>query len=109
MAKCDYDGFYYIVGRKKRFLKIFGNRVNLDDVECFLRSAFPDVDSACGGVDDLLYIFADKEEKLPAMKQYVSEKTKIHPSAFKTVALESVPRSQSGKIIYAKLASYYEQ
>ena len=109
MAKCDSDGFYYIVGRKKRFLKIFGNRVNLDDVECFLRSAFPDVDSACGGVDDLLYIFADNEEKLPAMKQYVSEKTKIHPSAFKTVALESVPRSQSGKIIYAKLASYYEQ
>src|SRR5690242_11293158 len=29
MAKMDADGFFYIVGRKKRFLKMFGNRVNL--------------------------------------------------------------------------------
>ena len=28
IAKRDTDGFYYVVGRKKRFLKIFGNRVN---------------------------------------------------------------------------------
>lgn len=43
LAKIDSDGFYYIVGRKKRFLKIYGNRVNLDEVEKFLN--FNDVDS----------------------------------------------------------------
>ena len=37
MAKRDGDGFYYIVGRKKRFLKIFGNRVNLDETERMIK------------------------------------------------------------------------
>ena len=36
MAKRDADGFYFVVGRKKRFLKIFGNRVNLVEVEDLL-------------------------------------------------------------------------
>ncbi|MCI6275232.1 MAG: hypothetical protein MR639_00530 [Clostridium sp.] len=43
LAKIDSDGFYYIVGRKKRFLKIYGNRVNLDEVEKLLN--FNDVDT----------------------------------------------------------------
>ena len=36
IAQFDKEGFYYIVGRMKRFLKIFGNRVNL-----FQCSGFP--------------------------------------------------------------------
>ena len=32
MARRDGDGFYYIVGRKKRFIKLYGNRVGLDEV-----------------------------------------------------------------------------
>ena len=47
MARRDSDGFYYIVGRKKRFLKLFGNRVNLDDVEGLLKQA--GFDCACAG------------------------------------------------------------
>lgn len=37
MAKFDKDGYFYIVGRKKRFLKIFGNRVNLDETERLIK------------------------------------------------------------------------
>ena len=36
IAKRDKDGYYYIVGRKKRFIKLFGNRVNLDEAEKLL-------------------------------------------------------------------------
>jgi acyl-coenzyme A synthetase/AMP-(fatty) acid ligase len=32
MAMRDDDGFYYIVGRKSRFIKLFGNRVSLDEI-----------------------------------------------------------------------------
>jgi len=46
MAKRDADGFYYILYRKKRFLKIFGNRVNLDEIEHMIKSAFPKLDCA---------------------------------------------------------------
>lgn len=30
LAYCDEDGFYYIAGRKKRFVKIMGKRVNME-------------------------------------------------------------------------------
>ena len=38
LAIKDKDGFYYISGRKNRFVKIFGYRLNLDDIENFLSS-----------------------------------------------------------------------
>ena len=38
-AKRDQDGFYYIVGRKKRFIKLFGIRINLDDTENYLQGS----------------------------------------------------------------------
>ena len=56
MAKRDADGFYYIVGRKKRFLKIFGNRVNLDETERMIKEKFPDMECACSGRDDELSV-----------------------------------------------------
>ena len=46
MARFDEDGFFYVVGRKKRFLKIFGNRVNLDETERLIKSHFCDLDCA---------------------------------------------------------------
>ena len=38
LAKRDADGFYYITGRKKRFLKMFGKRVNLNEVEELIKA-----------------------------------------------------------------------
>ena len=29
----DKDGFYFVIGRKDRIIKIFGNRVNLNDID----------------------------------------------------------------------------
>ena len=44
MAKCDEDGCFYNVGRKKRFLKVFGNRMNLDRLERMIKKQFSDLD-----------------------------------------------------------------
>lgn len=107
LARRDADGFYYIVGRKKRFLKIFGNRVNLDDAERILKGAFPGVNLACGGVDNLLYIFADRAEILPQIKKYLCGKTGLHSSAFRTMYLEVIPQNESGKTVYRELEKYY--
>ena len=107
MAKRDAEGYYYIVGRKKRFLKIFGNRVNLDDCERMLKAEFPSGDLACGGVDDRLYIFAVNEDDLSAMREYLAGKTGLNPSAFVTQHLESIPHNESGKVLYRELEKYY--
>ena len=42
LAYRDDDGFYYIVGRKKRFIKLLGNRISLDETEELLNQAFPE-------------------------------------------------------------------
>ena len=33
IAKKDKDNFYYIVGRKNRYAKVYGNRINLSELE----------------------------------------------------------------------------
>ena len=63
MAKMDEEGYFYIVGRKKRFLKIFGNRVNLDETERMIKVTFEGLDCACAGIDDKLYIFITEDSK----------------------------------------------
>lgn len=110
MAKRDEDGYYYIVGRKKRFLKIFGNRINLDEVERMIKTEFNHIECACAGVDDKLYIFATSSEKEihNNIITFLSEKTGLNRSAFKLKEIESIPKNEAGKILYIKLEEYYE-
>lgn len=106
MAKRDIDGFYYIVGRKKRFLKIFGNRVNLDEVERMLKGAFQNIECACGGTDDRLtvYVVPKSFDRDPEdLRRYLMEKTRLHISAFHIAEVPEIPKNDSGKILYAQL------
>lgn len=106
MAQVDEDGFYTIVGRKKRFLKLFGNRVNLDELERMLKTQWPEADVACGGKDDHLWIFATDESLLPAMRAYLSDKTRQNASAFHVQALPAIPKNDAGKTQYRELEKY---
>lgn len=108
MAKMDADGYYYIVGRKKRFLKMFGSRVNLDETERLVRAAFPQTDCACGGVDDRMFVFLTDSGEQDSVKKYLSDTLHLHPSAFRTVTLDAIPRSDAGKTLYSALTPYYE-
>ena len=111
MAKRDADGFYYIVGRKKRFLKIFGNRVNLDETERLIKGAFPGLDCACGGVDDKMKIYVVVDENhgthgihgKEEIRDFVAEKTHLNFAAFEIVPVASIPKNASGKTLYSEL------
>jgi long-chain acyl-CoA synthetase len=103
IGKRDADGFYYIVGRKKRFIKIFGNRVNLDDAERLIQPAFPGLGLACVGNDDRMVIFITCAEQGTAVKRFISEKTGINPAAFIVTPIQAIPRNEAGKTLYAKL------
>ena len=103
MARVDEDGFYYIVGRKKRFLKIFGNRVNLDETERLVKGAFPGVDCACGGVDDKMSIFVTDESKVQAVRDFVAGTTHLNFVAFEVRHLAQIPKNASGKTLYSEL------
>ena len=103
MARRDVDGFYTIVGRKKRFLKIFGNRVGLDDAERMINNAFPDFECACGGADDKMIVYITNDEVRDDVTKFLIEKTGFNHTAFKTVFISKIPRNEAGKILYSEL------
>lgn len=107
MAQFDEDGYYYIVGRKKRFLKIYGNRVNLDEVDRLIKGAFEDIDCATAGVDDHLYIFLTDKNKENVIKEFIVEKTRLNPAAFNIKIIEKIPKNEAGKTLYKELEKYY--
>lgn len=112
MAKFDAEGYFYIVGRKKRFLKIFGNRVNLDETERLIRATFADDEGmfncACAGVDDSMYVFLTDEAKKDEVLKFISQKTGLNPLAFKCRCILSIPQNDSGKTLYSELEKHYD-
>lgn len=108
MAQFDKDGFYYIVGRKKRFLKIYGNRVNLDEVDRLIKGEY-EIEVASSGVDDHMYIFVTDKKYAEPVREFVIGKTKLNPTAFKVIVIDEIPKNDSGKTLYKELTKYYAE
>lgn len=109
VAKRDADGYYYIVGRLKRFLKLYGSRVNLDEMELLINTNFPGIGCVCGGIDDKMYIFTEKEIDTEELLHFVCEKTSFTRSAFRFVNIDEIPRNESGKVKYSELNKFYSK
>lgn len=107
MAQFDEDGYFYIVGRKKRFLKIYGNRVNLDEVDRLIKVQFNNIDCASTGVDDHMYIFVTNTAIADKVREFIIAKTKLNPSAFKMIVIDEIPKNDAGKTLYKELTKYY--
>lgn len=99
----DKDGFYYITGRKSRFLKIYGNRVSLDEIEERLNNE--GIECACVGQDNLIVpviVEAEFEGKTKdIIRQYGIERNCI-----KICVVNELPYQPSGKIDYSYLKKF---
>jgi acyl-coenzyme A synthetase/AMP-(fatty) acid ligase len=102
LAYRDKDGCYYIVGRKGRFLKLFGMRVGLDECEQIIKTKFS-IESACVGNDDKMIVYITNENYKQQVKDELVDKTKIVASAFEIRVTSEIPKNQTGKILYSKL------
>ena len=103
IAKRDAEGYYYIIGRKGRFLKLFGLRVSLDETERILKTQYPNVDFVCTGDDKRMNIFTTADELKDQIIPFISGKTNIHNSAFKVYVIDEIPRNEYGKVRFAVL------
>ena len=102
IAKRDSDGCYFIVGRKARFLKLFSYRVCLDECEQIIKSIL-NIECACLGTDDLMKIYIADERYMTEVKDLLIKKTNLIGSVFKVIIVDSIPKNEVGKIMYAKL------
>lgn len=106
LAVCDVDGDYTIVGRLKRFVKVIGHRINLDEVEQFLLSEQLVV--ACSGQDDLLRCYLVKSSLQPGQKiedcqRLLGDYLQIHSRYCQWQLINELPYLASGKINYPQL------
>ena len=101
-AVVDEDGYFTIIGRMKRFIKLFGLRINLDDVEKKLEEEIH-ASIASTGNDDKLVVALESDEKVEQVKVSIERLYKLHRTAYKVKVLDQIPRFPSGKIDYMKL------
>ena len=101
IARHDADGYFYITGRMKRFVKVWGNRTNLDATEQLVKAIT--TNCACAGVDDLITVFVTEEGLEEQIKALLVEKTGFNPRAFQVKKIDQIPVKTSGKIDYPEL------
>jgi acyl-CoA synthetase (AMP-forming)/AMP-acid ligase II len=98
----DDRGLFYITGRKARFVKLFGWRISLDDVEELLAPAGP---VAAVNERDHIVIYTEQNSAAFAEPvQHLAARLRIHPSGFEVRTIPSIPLLASGKIDYRSLA-----
>jgi len=101
LAKRDSDGFYYIAGRKKRFVKLFGNRLSLDDIENHIKNIT--TNCACVDLNNKALIYLTEKDLTEKVINYISSITNVHYSAFEVKIIDEIPLNSSGKINYSEL------
>ena len=99
LAKRDADGYYYIVGRKNRFIKVFGNRVNLDEFEQIVNGY--GIDCVCTGQEDQvnIYVTCPAVDAVSLYDKLMLD-TGLNKSTFNIMSIDEIPRNDSGKVLY---------
>lgn len=97
----DSDGYLFITGRLKRFIKVLGQRINLDEVEKFLENNLS-LQVALPVSDDEIYIMIESDNKKVQIKasELVSKTYGFHHSLIKTKCIPKIPVNSSGKKDY---------
>lgn len=108
VARVDADGYYYITGRIKRIIKLFGTRLNLDEVELILKNALGGQTVVCTGINDKYLLVSHVNEQLEEsiIKQILKEKLQIHSSSVQVKYIPTMPLTPNGKIDYPAVMSF---
>lgn len=102
LAYRDEEGFYYIVGRMGRFLKLYGSRIGLDECEQIIKTKYP-IECACVGTDEKMIVYITDDHFTQRVKEELVDKTKIVASTFEIRVIGTIPKSEAGKILYNNL------
>ena len=89
-ARLDAEGYVFVLGRSKRDAKLFGLRVNLDELEAFVRRNGP---AAAVANSNRVVVFCEfgTEAALSEIRSALAAKLKIHRGAFEFRRVERLP------------------
>lgn len=101
LGRLDADGFLFLTGRLKRFVKPFGLRIALDELEAFVAAGGP---VAATGTDRLITLHVEAgrvdADDLP---DTLAQRYKLPRTLFEIRFVASLPRTSNGKVDYQAL------
>ena len=98
LARRDADGCYFIIGRLKRFLKIYGLRIGLDEVERMIKTEFK-TDCYCKGDDEKLIVLVTDAKLIDILPSFIEEKTHLFHQRVEVQVVNEILRNEAGKVI----------
>lgn len=98
LARRDADGCYFIIGRLKRFLKIYGLRISLDEVEQMIKDEYK-IDCYCKGNDEKLIVLLTTPELQECIPRFIEQKTHLFHQNIEVHIVNAIQRNEAGKVI----------
>ncbi len=105
LATVDNDGYYFITGRIKRIVKLFGLRINLDEMEQYLSNELGNSVKCIGIEDKKIGIFyCDSDVNDAKLIEILTSTFKIHISTLALFKIDEFPVTPNGKTDYNALS-----
>lgn len=98
LARRGPEGLYEIVGRRSRFVKIVGLRVDLGQVERLLADL--GVAAAAAGSDDVVVAAVEGSHDLPLIAKTLAQDLGVPRAAVELRSVQAIPRLANGKPDY---------
>ncbi|MHA7285625.1 AMP-binding protein [Arthrobacter sp. MDT3-44] len=98
LARRNADGLYEVVGRRSRFVKLAGLRIDLGQVERILAEL--GVPAAAAGSDDGLVVAVEGEHDSPLLTKVLAGSVGLPRAVIEMHPVEHLPRLATGKVDY---------
>ena len=99
----DEDNFLYITGRLKRFIKLFGHRINLDELQNEIQKKIKNSDIICTGSDTSINIHLTNKKFTKKIQIFLKKKLNISLNNLNFKYIKKIPLTNSNKVDYKKL------
>lgn len=94
LARRTDDGLYEVVGRRSRFAKVFGLRIDLQHVESTLEQR--GLTACCtGGIDELVVVAEDGD--VDVVRRTAAQASGLPSAAVRVCLVDQLPRTSTGK------------
>lgn len=98
------EGFIFITGRKKRYIKFYGHRINLDDIEKKIN--FRKTICACEEINNKIYLFLLKDINSDLIFKKYLRNVFYSKKNINFFLVKEIPKNNNNKIDYKKLIKF---